>query len=155
MDLDAATTIDPETGETLRRDTRPFTLRYREQEVTVDLPGWYPAGDGESVHSGMDRKVSNRALNLMKAREAGLLTPDEIKAIRKRLALSQVEAGLILGGGARAYQRYESGDLLLSKSADSVLRILALNPVSLQELRSHRSRFNENTTEDAGELVHA
>lgn len=44
----------PEAGALLRRDTRPFTVRYKGLEATVDLPGYYPGGEGESLHVGDD-----------------------------------------------------------------------------------------------------
>ena len=39
------------------------------------------------------------------------LAPEEIRAIRERLGLSQVEAGELLGGGPRAFTKYESGTI--------------------------------------------
>jgi len=32
------TTVSPETGEPLRREARPFTVRYKGRERVVDLP---------------------------------------------------------------------------------------------------------------------
>ena len=37
-------------------------------------------------------------------------SPDEIRTIRERLGLSQTEAGELIGGGARAFTKYESGN---------------------------------------------
>ena len=37
------------------------------------------------------------------------MTPDRIRAIRERLRLTQEEAGALLGGGPRAFTKYESG----------------------------------------------
>ncbi len=42
----------PETGEAPTRRVRPFVLCYKGEIVTVDLPGYYPAGEGEGVHVG-------------------------------------------------------------------------------------------------------
>lgn len=41
----------PEMGRMQTRDTPPFTVRYKGQDMTVD---YYPEGDGESVHVGAD-----------------------------------------------------------------------------------------------------
>ena len=60
----------PETGRELRRDTRPFTLRYKAHEVVVDLPGYYPDGDGESVHVGADMAAAPED-----RRECAVVTP--------------------------------------------------------------------------------
>ena len=60
-------------------------------------------------------KVSDRVLNRLKARTEGLLEPEEIRRIRKKLGLTQEEAGELIGGGPRAFQKYETGDLLPSR----------------------------------------
>ena len=39
----------PETGEALTRDVRPFVVTYKGETITVDLPGYYPAGEGDGV----------------------------------------------------------------------------------------------------------
>ena len=65
----------PETGQTLRRDTRPFTVRYKGQEAIVDLPGYYPEGDGESVHVGADMAAAEDASRTMKERVDGMPAP--------------------------------------------------------------------------------
>ena len=55
-------------------------------------------------------KVSDRMLNRLKARAEGLLEPEEIRRIRKKLGLTQEQAGELIGGGPRAFQKYETGD---------------------------------------------
>jgi len=58
----------PETGLTLHRDTRPFSVRYKGREIVVDLPGYYPDGNGESVHVGDDMAAADAALRELKGR---------------------------------------------------------------------------------------
>jgi hypothetical protein len=48
------TRIHPVTGVSLTRDMRPFEVTIGDRLETVQLPGWYPAGDGDSIHSGAD-----------------------------------------------------------------------------------------------------
>jgi len=50
------------------------------------------------------------------------------------LRLSQRDAGRLIGGGPNAFQKYESGDIVLSKAADTALRLLSNNPKRLDEL---------------------
>ena len=104
--------VDPETGAPLHRDVRPMTITYKGESVIVDMPGWYGEGPDEGIFEPEDMKVSDRALNLLKARTEGLLEPEEIKRIRKKLGLTQEAAGEIIGGGPRAFQKYEAGDFL-------------------------------------------
>lgn len=45
---------DVETGERLKRDIRPFTVTYQGHSKTFDMPGWYPAGDGDATFTDED-----------------------------------------------------------------------------------------------------
>ena len=83
-------------------------------------------------------KVSDQMLNRLKARVEGLLEPEEIRRIRKKLHLTQQAAGLLIGGGPRAFQKYESGDLLPSRAISSALILLAHNPEALDVLKARR-----------------
>ena len=135
------TRIHPETGEKLRRGVRCFTVHYAGRARTVDLPGWYPAKkNGEGVHVGDDMTAAERALAELKAEAHGLLKPDEVRAIRLRLKLSQRKAGEVLGGGPRAFQKYESGEIMVSKPMTQLLRLLAHEPARLRELAQHAER---------------
>ncbi len=52
------------------------------------------------------------------------ITPDEIRAIRKGLGLTQVQAGDLIGGGPRAFTKYESGIAKPSAALVRLLRVL-------------------------------
>lgn len=125
----------PETGTPMVRDTRPMTLTYKGQSVTFDMPGWYCETCDESIHSGEDMKVSDRALNRLKARVEGLMEPEAVRRIRKRLGLTQKAAGQLIGGGPNAFQKYESGDILVSRAVTSALLLLDANPAGLETLK--------------------
>jgi HTH-type transcriptional regulator / antitoxin MqsA len=130
--------ICPETGAPMNRGVRPMTLTYKGESLTFDMPGWYCDQSEESIHTGEDMKISDRKLNLLKARSEKLLEPEEIRRIRKKLHLSQEEAGLLIGGGPRAFQKYESGDLLPSRAVSSALMLLDHDPVALSVLKMHK-----------------
>jgi HTH-type transcriptional regulator/antitoxin MqsA len=120
------------------RGVRPLTLAYKDDSVTFDMPGWYCDSSDESVHTGADMKVSDRMLNRLKARAEGLLAPDEIRRIRKKLGLTQEQAGELIGGGPRAFQKYETGDLLPSRAISSALALLDHHPTALDVLKGRR-----------------
>lgn len=130
--------VDPETGAPLRRAVRPLTLTYKGESITVDMPGWYGEAPDSGVFDPEDMKVSDRALNRLKARAEGLLQPEEIRRIRKRLGLTQEAAGQLIGGGPRAFQKYETGDLLPSRAVSSALTLLDHNPQGLLVLRQRQ-----------------
>lgn len=94
--------ICPKTGTAMHRDVRPMTLTYKGKKITFDMPGWYCDQSDESIHTSKDMKVSDRMLNRLKARSEGLLEPEAIRRIRKKLHLTQEFAGRVVGGGPRA-----------------------------------------------------
>ena len=63
------------------------------------------------------------------------MTPDRIRAIRKRLELTQEEAGALLGGGPRAFTKYESGSMRPRAAARNLLRVLEAHPEAMWVLR--------------------
>jgi HTH-type transcriptional regulator/antitoxin MqsA len=70
----------------------------------------------------------------LRAEVEGVLGPKEVAAIRERPKLSQRRAGEILGGGPRAFQKYESGEQQVSTPMANLLRLLAKDPHRLDEL---------------------
>ena len=69
--MNTETRIHPETGEVLRRDVRPFEFTFRGETITVNMPGWYPAGDGDAIFTHDDLQVSERVLeNLQRQRNS-------------------------------------------------------------------------------------
>jgi HTH-type transcriptional regulator/antitoxin MqsA len=126
--------VCPETGAPMHRDWRPMTISYKGQAMTIDMPGWYCDASEESLHTGEDMKVSDRALNRLKAKVEGLLEPETVRRIRKRLKLTQRKAGRVIGGGPNAFQKYESGDVLVSQAVTSALILLDRDPSGLDAL---------------------
>jgi HTH-type transcriptional regulator/antitoxin MqsA len=61
------TRIHPETGQELRRDTRPQTECVGSLSRVVDVPGWYPEGDSDAIHSGEDLRASSEAFKQLRA----------------------------------------------------------------------------------------
>jgi HTH-type transcriptional regulator/antitoxin MqsA len=120
-----------------------MTLTWQGETITVGMPGWYCDTSGESIHSGQDMKVSDRMLHLLKARAEGLLEPEEIRRIRMRFGLTQADAGVLIGGEPRAFQKYETGDLLPSRAISSALILLDHDPEALAVLRRAHRRNGE------------
>jgi HTH-type transcriptional regulator/antitoxin MqsA len=70
------TMLSPETGEMLIRGVRPFTVAYKGRNVIVDLPGYYPLGDGDGVHVGDDMSVVDRAIQSLAVAAGGHVRDD-------------------------------------------------------------------------------
>src|ERR1700730_15355503 len=67
------------------------------------------------------------------------LSPDDIRRIRESLGLTQAEAGELLGGGPRAFTKYENGAIKPAAAVVSLLRLLEDNPQALKTLAGPRS----------------
>jgi HTH-type transcriptional regulator/antitoxin MqsA len=129
------TMMSPETGEVLTRGVRPFEVAYKGETLVVDLPGYYPAGDGEGVHVGRDMGVVDTALRALKEKVEGLPSPETIRRIRTKLKLSQREAGSVLKVGENAFDKYERGLIEPSGPTSQLLKVLDKHPDLLDELR--------------------
>jgi HTH-type transcriptional regulator/antitoxin MqsA len=128
------TQIHPETGKVLRRDVRPQTVVVGSLSRTLDVPGWYPDDDSDSVHSGVDLKAMDETYKALREDYAA-----HVRSVRKKLGLTQEEAGVIIGGGKRAFQKYESGRTPPSDAAVGLIEVLARHPEEVATLRAFRS----------------
>ena len=128
-------------GNEMKRDERPFEVKYKGHSETVPLPGWY-CSCGEGLHSKAEMKVTDAALKRLKAKEKGVFSPETIRLIRKKLNLTQEEASVLFGGGPRAFQKYESGEIMPSRAMCATLYFVVRRPDMLEELRT-RSNFSE------------
>ena len=129
------TMVSPETGEILHRDVRPFVVSYKDRTKTVDLPGYYPADGDDGVHVGDDMEASDAALRALKEEVEGIPSPETIRRVRKKLKLSQREAGGILKVGESAFDKYERGLVEPSGPTSQLLRLLDRHPELVEELR--------------------
>lgn len=77
------------------------------------------------------------------------ITPEEIRVIRQELGLSQVKAGELLGGGPRAFTKYEAGTVKPAASVVNLLRLLEANPGAMATLKGGAPR-PMNATERNG-----
>jgi HTH-type transcriptional regulator/antitoxin MqsA len=100
---------------------------------TVDVPGWYPDDESDSIHSGIDLAESERTFEELRAAYS-----THVRRIRKRLRLTQEEAGRLIGGGRRAFQKYESGIMPPSDAAVALIEILDRHPEEIGFLKSIR-----------------
>jgi HTH-type transcriptional regulator / antitoxin MqsA len=131
--------LSPITGKPMVRGVRPLTITYKGRRETIDMPGWYGDESEEGVHTGEDMKVSDAALRRLKIAADHLLLPEEVRRIRVKLKLSQRDAGFVLGGGPNAFQKYESGEILVSRAMANQLRMLDAHPEQVEELKEQAS----------------
>ena len=92
------TMISPETGEILTRGSRPFVVDYKGESVTVDLPGYYPEGEGDGVHVGKDMSSGRRGASRLEGegRRRPLAGDDPARA--REAAFIAARSGRIVQG---------------------------------------------------------
>ncbi|TPL98773.1 type II toxin-antitoxin system MqsA family antitoxin [Mesorhizobium sp. B2-3-10] len=127
--------VSPETGETLMRGVRPFTVTYKGESMIVDLPGYYPLSDGEGVHVGDDMAAVDAGLRALKEKIDGVPAPSTIRRMRTKLKLSQREAGSLFKVGENAFDKYERGLIEPSGPTIQLMTLLEKHPELLDELR--------------------
>ena len=134
--MKAKTQSCPECGGTMKFGPKTRSLKYRELEDKVRVSGWWCDSCEEGILEGEELRKYSRALQDLKARAEEVLPPAKVAAIREKLGLSQRQAGELLGGGPRAFQKYEAGSQTPSVPMSHLLTLLARDPSRLTELRS-------------------
>lgn len=129
------TMISPETGAELRRGVRPFTVSYKGKSIAVELPGYYPENGDEGIHVGDDMAVTDAALRALKEEIEGIPSPTTIRRVRKKLKLSQRQAGGLLKVGENAFDKYERGLVEPSGPTSQLLMLLDRHPELVEDLR--------------------
>jgi HTH-type transcriptional regulator / antitoxin MqsA len=110
------------------------TVTYKAHSQSIELPGFWCKHCGEAVLEGEALARKEMAYFELRARVEQVLGPREVATIREQLKLSQRRAGQLLGGGPRAFQKYESGEQAVSVPMTNLLRLLAKDPRRLREL---------------------
>ncbi len=84
-----------------------------------------------------DDQIRRNHTRILDARRRadGLLTGEEIRALRDRLGLTQKEASELFGGGANAFSKYERGEVAQSAAMDRLLRLVARYPRLMADLK--------------------
>ena len=82
-----------------------------------------------SDYAGMvESKLNKRIVMAFRKQVDGLLTGDEIVALRKQYNLKQAQAAQLFGGGPVAFSKYENDDVAQSEAMDTLLRLVRCSP---------------------------
>lgn len=114
------------------------TFEYKGQSTTITNYVTYVCAEcGEAIVDNATLKESGKKLKDFQRKVNGLLTGQQIKAIRVKLGLTQEQLADIAGGGLKSLARYESGQICQSKGMDNLLRILDAYPHTLNIIKKH------------------
>lgn len=130
------------------------TFQHNGSEIVVSgLEGYEcPVCGADPVFEDQIRRNHRRIVDA-KRHADGLLTGEDIRALRERLHLTQKDASALFGGGANAFSKYERGDVVQSVAMDRLLRLIARFPYLLTELLPQEDEFDERAANDQGRYV--
>lgn len=121
------------------------TIILKGEEVTYEERFYFCANADADENKFETGSMTNA--NLLNARNAyrvkhGLLTSDEIVAIRENYGLSQVDLARLLGWGEATISRYES-KAIQDEAYDTMLRLIKDNPlIALEFLKKNAAKFS-------------
>ncbi len=92
---------------------------------------------GEVVLRFQDSKRLGEDAIALYRKKHGLLSADEIRALRERFDLNQVDLARLLRLGANTISRWESGRNVQTAAMDMLLRLIRDLPGSIDYLRDH------------------
>ena len=124
---------------------RITTITLKGEEVTYEEKFYFCTNAAENENEFENGAMTNE--NLLNARNAyrvkmGLLTSDEIVAIRENYGLSQVDLAKLLGWGDATISRYES-KAIQDEAYDTMLRLIKDNPLqALESLKKTSDKFS-------------
>ncbi len=125
--------ICPECGGAVSRGQHSIDMHIGRR--TVSITGSFERCNGECrevyfAPGEMDAAMrrASEAIRL----EEGLLLPDEIKAFRKRVGLTQPQMEDLIGAGPKTVVRWEKGTVIQNGATDTLLRLLRDVPEALR-----------------------
>lgn len=130
----------------IEKRTRIASTIIKGEELEYKETYYFCQNNDEDESEFVTGKLENE--NLLNARNAyrrthGLLTSDEIVAIRESYGLSQIDLAKLLGWGEATISRYES-KAIQDQAYDNILRVIKENPLSAYEfLQKNSVKFTE------------
>ena len=122
-----------ESGRPLRRGVKMLTISVDGRPFTYGQPGWWASiddpGDNEGQLTDEDNVIRAAARREARAKaKDAILTPLVIRAIREACGLSQQAAARVFGGGPKAFEKYETGEITPSSSMTRLLLLPRSTP---------------------------
>lgn len=92
---------------------------------------------GSDFAGEAEARANKRELIRFHKEVDGLLSGEEIRAIRHMHGITQQQAAEIFGGGVVAFSKYENNDITHSKAMDRLLRVARAIPSAFNWLKSN------------------
>lgn len=131
--------------------------KYRDETVEVETALFRCDSCKEGFVTPPQMRAHVRAVKNEIRKRHGLLSPEQIVAIREKLNLTQAALEEVLGTGPKMIVRWESGKVIQSRGHDNTLRLLDRDPSILQSLREIQELrpARQGTSEGSGQSLGA
>lgn len=129
--------ICPQCGAAMRRkESRTEVIELGGESTRVTgLSGWFCTACDEAIFDDDSARRYGEAGDALIA-QARQRRQAEIRRIRKKLGLTQIEAGKVVGVGKVAFSRYERGETQAPEPLVKLLRLVDRHPELLGEIQS-------------------
>lgn len=116
----------PECGfEKLVETSEPLTENFKGEKITVyNITRYECPHCHEYVISADQGKKMTEQLHSQYRKRLGLLSPEEIKGIRKKYGWTQADFEKVLGVTFPTVSRWESGRVIQAKPVDTLMRVI-------------------------------
>jgi putative zinc finger/helix-turn-helix YgiT family protein len=121
---------------TERRSALKLPVNGEDVSVPSALHLRCPKCDEVVLRFSDSRRLREDAISVYR-RKHGLLSADEIRALRERFGLTQSELAHLLHLGANTISRWESGRNVQTEAMEMLLRLIRDLPGSIDYLRRH------------------
>lgn len=110
------------------------TVAYKGEILSVPMAYTLCKSCGHEFVGAEQIKANDKVVLAAKRNVDGLLTPVQIRQLRKKLGLTQAQAAVFFGGGRNAFSKYERGEVAQSEAMDKLLRLCNAHPSLLSDL---------------------
>lgn len=107
---------------------------YHGQKETVRLAFSECDNCGSEIAGSEETRANKHAMMHFRKKVDGLLSGEEIRAIRGQYRLTQAQAAKLFGGGPVAFSKYENDDVSHSEAMDTLLRLVRLSEDAYKNL---------------------
>lgn len=132
-------------------EKRAAPVEYKGHKRAHDVTTWWCTQCDDGILEPEMLAARERTWIELRAEVEQVMLPEQVRAIREKLGLSQRVAGALLGGGVHAFQKYESGETIVSAPMQNLLRLLDKDPSRKRELMAAqvRTRARQHTVSRA------
>lgn len=123
----------------------PFEGKYNQLAIRIDSVDSYLCEScGEKFFTKEQSEELEKKLKAATRQQLGVLGPDRIVGLRRRLNLTQEELEDLLGLGKKVVTRWENGRVIQGKATDDLLRLMERMPSVVEALREIRKETEQD-----------